>query len=115
MQNVDISIVVKSGIIPLGFSPFLEHSFVDITDLAQIARLIILDPKTHNMARYELVAQNLSYHDVARVVAKGAAKDVQCEILAPKDFVKHMTGSPYVRSEHAEDAIMRMIVYYDRW
>lgn len=107
--------VLKSGRIPLGFSPFVEHSFIDVTDLAQIARLVILDPKQHNLARYELVAQNISYHDIAKLVAKAATKDIQCEILSQKDFIKHMTGSPYVRNEHAEDSVMRMMVYYDRW
>ncbi|KIJ27595.1 hypothetical protein M422DRAFT_37663 [Sphaerobolus stellatus SS14] len=115
MQNVDLSVAVRSGVIPLGFSAYVEHSFIDMTDLAHIARMIILDPKKHNQARYELVSQSITYHEVARIIAKVAARDIQCEVLSPKAFVEHMMGSPYVRSEHSEDAIMRMMVYYDRW
>ncbi|KIJ27596.1 hypothetical protein M422DRAFT_271199 [Sphaerobolus stellatus SS14] len=113
LQASDVA--VNTGKIAIGFSPFVEHAFVDLNDLALTVLTIIRDPKSHSYACYELVAENISYHNIARLIAQEVRRDVQCEVLSTKDYLALMTGSYYVRNEHAEDAITRIMMYYDRW
>jgi len=115
MQNVALDVAVQSGKIPISFSPNIEHGFVDLDDLAHVVCSIILNPTHHNYARYELVAENISYNNIAQLIARGAQCDVQCHVLPMKDYLKIIMGSHYVRNEQAEDAIVRMMMYYDRW
>jgi len=115
MQNVGLDVALKNGRIPISFSPQIEHGFVDLQDLAKVVCSIISDPKHHNYARYELVAENTSYDNIAQLISKEAKKNVHCHILPMKDYLNIMMSSYYVRNEHAEDAIVRMMMYYDRW
>ena len=115
MQNVSLDHVIKSGKIPIAYSSSVVQGFVDLSDLAIIARNIILAPTRHNLARYELVAQNVSYDDIAKILAKVFRRQMQCEVLPTKEFVGRMKASGEVKSEYAEDAIERLMLYYDRW
>ena len=115
MQNVSFEHVVTTSKIPIAYSSSVVHGFVDLADFATVARSIILAPNRHNLARYELVGENISYDGVARVVARVCRKDIQCDVLPAKEFVARMKASGEVRSEYAEDAIERLMLYYDRW
>ena len=115
MQNVSLDHVIKSGKIPIAYSSSVVQGFVDLSDLATIARNIILTPAQHNLAQYELVAQNISYDDIAKIFAKVLHQDIGCEVLPTKEFVERMKASGEVKSEYAEDAIERLMLYYDRW
>lgn len=115
MQNVTLEHVIKSGKIPIAYSSSVVHGFVDLGDLAIIARNVILSPNQHNLARYELVSQNVSYDDIAEIIGKVCRMDIQCDVLPTKEFVARMKASGEVKSEYAEDAIERLMLYYDRW
>lgn len=115
MQNVSLAHVIQSGKIPIAFSSSIVQGFVDLSDLAILARNIILTPIRHNLARYELVSQNISYDDIAGIIAKACRTDIQCDVLPAKEFVARMKASGEVNSEYAEDAIERLVLYYDRW
>ena len=68
----------------------------------------------HNLARYGLVAPNTSYGDIAQIIAKVSCKDIQCNVLSPKEFVARVKASGEVRSEYAgmllNDSCYTMIV-----
>jgi hypothetical protein len=115
MQNVALEHVMNTSKIPIAYSSSVIHGFVDLSDLTTIARNIILAPARHNLARYELVGENISYDDIARIVARVCRKDIQCDVLPAKEFVARMKASGEVRNEYAEDAIERLMLYYDRW
>lgn len=115
MQNVSLEHVVESGKIPIAYSPYIVHGFVDLSDLAIIARNIILAPSRHSFAQYELVAQNVSYDDIAGIISKACRKKIQCDVVPAKEFVARMKSSGEVKDEYSEDAIERLIVYYNRW
>lgn len=115
MQNVSLEHVIRSGRIPIAYSSSVIHGFVDLADLAVVARNIILTPARHNLARYELVSHNVSYDDIAGIIGKMCRKDIQCDVLPAKEFVARMKASGEVKSEYAEDAIQRLMLYYDRW
>jgi hypothetical protein len=115
MQNVSLEHVVKSGNIPIAYPSSIVHGFIDLSDLAIIARNIILSPTRHNLAQYELVAQNVSYDDIAGIMAKVYRKNIRCHVLPAKEYVARMKASGEVQSEYAEDAIERLMLYYGRW
>lgn len=62
--------VVQSGEIPIAYSSFIVQGFVDHSDLAILARNIIMAPTRHNLTRYELVVQDMSYDGIAGLIAK---------------------------------------------
>jgi len=106
---------MTTGKILTPFSTSVAHGFVDLTDVAIVARKVILDPQTHNLAQYELVGQNVTYEEVARIIGRLSRRDVSCELLSPTEFVGQLQAIGEVQSEFAEDSLIRMLVYYDRW
>jgi len=115
MQNIAISQTVRSGKIPLGYSPSISHGFVDLLDVIEVIVKIILNPSQHNYARYELVGQNITYDDIARVISRISRKNVRCEVMSSSTFVAKMKYGGEVTSEYAEDSLTRLLVYFDRW
>jgi len=115
MQNITLQYTLKSGRIPIGFSPTVEQGFVDLEDVADIARAIALDPLPHKFARYELVGENITYEGIAHTISEVARKEVRCEELTPTEFVARAKASGEVKNEHEEDSLAHLLLYYNRW
>jgi len=115
MQNIDLKEAVSKGEFPIGFSSSIEHGFVDMVDVATVVQDIIADPKKHRLARYELVSENVTYDQIARMITKVSGKLVKCKAIPPKEFIRKMKDLGDIRNEHAEDTMIRLMVYYDRW
>lgn len=115
MQNLALEDVMRSHVIPIAFSSSVSHGFVDLFDLATVARNIILAPTRHNWARYELVGQNISYDEIAGIMNRLCHIEIQCDVLSPKAFIGRMKTSGEVKNECAEYAIEKMLLYYNRW
>ncbi|KAF8495063.1 NAD(P)-binding protein [Gautieria morchelliformis] len=115
MQNVTVSQVMQTGIISLGFSSSVVTGFIDLFDLATVARSIILSPTRHFLAQYELVGQNASYDDVSRTAARVCRRDIQCNVLSREEFIGRMKITGELQGEYAEEAIERLIMYSSRW
>lgn len=115
MQNISISQTLRSGKIPLGYSASISHGFVDLIDVIDVAAKIILNPSPHYFARYELVGQNISYEDIARLISQLSRRTVRCDVMTNVEFLQKMKASGEVHNENAEDSLMRLMVYYDRW
>ena len=45
MQNVDLERVVSMGVLPAAYSSKTLQGYLDLQDLAEVARLVILDPQ----------------------------------------------------------------------
>jgi len=115
MQNINLPYAVNARRIPLGFSAEIEQGFIDIEDLVEIARNIVLDPAQHKFARYELVGENISYSDIARTISRLTHEDIQCEQLTPTEFVARAKASGEIKDERGEDSLTHLLLYYDRW
>ncbi|KIJ23651.1 hypothetical protein M422DRAFT_29076 [Sphaerobolus stellatus SS14] len=115
MQNVDLSSALRTGKVQLGFSSTVPHGFVDLVDLTSIAMKIMNDPAAHNLARYEFVSENVSYDEITRMISDLSGRQVKCDVIPAKDFLSMMNAGGEIKNEFAEDAILRMMVYYDRW
>jgi type II secretory pathway component GspD/PulD (secretin) len=115
MQNVALKNALSTGHIPIGFSSTIPHGFLDLVDFNAVVRTIMMKPKDHNGARYELVAQNISYDEIAEIISKASGKQVQCKIFSAKEFVDKMNVAGEVQNEFAEDILERLMLYYNRW
>ena len=115
MQNVDLTVALETGKVLLGFSSSVPHGFMDLVDLAAVSINILKDLKKHLFARYEFVAENISYSEIAKLISNLSGKEVKCEVIPAKEFLFMMNAAGEIKSEFAEDAILRMMLYYDRW
>jgi len=115
MQNIDLDSVIRTSKIPLGFSSELAHGFVDLIDVAAVVRKVILNPREHNMARYELVAENISYDMIAGLISEVLRRQITCDPMTPKDYLSIMNTENNIRNEYTEDCVIRLLLYYDRW
>jgi hypothetical protein len=115
MQNVSLGHVMRTGKIPLGYSQSIQQGFVDLRDFCAVLRDIILDPQHHNLATYELVSENLTYTDVAKILQDVMHKNVECEIIPLKHYIAMLKEGRVIQSEYAEDAMERIMIYHNRW
>lgn len=115
MQNLTLSQVLRTGMITLGYSSSIVTGFIDLDDLATVIRSIMLSPARHFLAQYELVGQNASYEDVSRTIAALSLRDIQCNVMSREEFIGRMKATGELQSEYAEDAIERLMLYYNRW
>ncbi|KAL6303958.1 NAD-P-binding protein [Sparassis latifolia] len=108
MQNVDLKHVQETGLLPAEYSPDVLQGYLDLPDLAAVARTILLDPAPHNRARYELVGQNCTFEDVAKEISKHTGKKIICAPIAREAIVSTVKYGQY-----AQEALDRMLYYYD--
>ncbi|TFK93936.1 NAD-P-binding protein [Polyporus arcularius HHB13444] len=114
MQNVNLELVVSTGILPAAYSPTTLQGYLDLEDLAAIARVVLLDPVTHNRARYELVGENCTFEDVARYISEQAGKDIKVEPITRDQVRGRGATHVNVAGEYGVDALDRMLYYYDK-
>jgi hypothetical protein len=115
MQNIRLTSVYETGILQLGCSASVPQGFLDLVDLAEVARIVISSPLNHNFASYELIGQNLPYSSVAMVIQEETRKPIKCEVLPAKEFVEKSRLVGTACGEYSEDAAERMVFYFDRW
>lgn len=110
MQNMDVKGAIEGRTLMCAYSPQTLQGFLDLEDLAQVARTVLLDPTPHNRARYELVGENMSLEDVAKTIERVAGvPSVSCQLIPRGELLKRAAGSEYFT-----DALYRMLFYYDK-
>ncbi|OCH93995.1 NAD-P-binding protein [Obba rivulosa] len=115
MQNINLSNVLESGRIMCAYSPGTLQGYLDLRDLAAVARLVILDTAPHNRARYDLVGQNCTYEDVALELSSYLGKTIPCEQVPRDQAVKKALGHVKIHGDdYAAEALDRMLYYYDK-
>ncbi|OBZ76940.1 NAD(P)H azoreductase [Grifola frondosa] len=113
MQNVNLKYVIANSILPAAYSPKVLQGYLDLQDLAAVARLVILDPASHNRARYELVGQNATFEDIAREISSYVGKEIKCEQISREQAVSMGIAPVKLRSDYAVEGLDRMFYYYD--
>lgn len=113
MQNVNLQNVVASSKISAAYSPKTLQGYLDLKDLAAVARLVLLQPESHNRARYELVGQNCTFEDVADAFSSYLGREVICEQV-PREQAVSGLGHLNVQGDYAAEALDRMLYYYDK-
>lgn len=97
-----------------GFSPATLQGFVDLEDLAAVTKVVLLEPSSHNRARYDIVGSNCTLESVAKTYEQITGKKAQCVQLSREEVVKHRVVNAKTEGAYAADALDRMLYYYDR-
>ena len=92
------------------YTPTVLQGFLDLSDLAIIARTVLLKPEAHNRARYDLVGVNTTLAAVAETVTRTTAMRVQCRSVPREEAVERFS----TMGEHGKEEAERMLFYYDK-
>ena len=115
MQNMNIKSAIENRVLMCAYSPKTLQGFLDLEDLAQVARVVLLGPAPHNRARYELVGENKSLEDVAKSVSRvSGVSSVSCQLVSRSEILKRGIIHANVDSDYTADALDRMLYYYDK-
>ncbi|KAI0751426.1 NAD(P)-binding protein [Daedaleopsis nitida] len=114
MQNINLERVLSTRVLPVPYSPHTLQGYLDLEDLAAVARLVLLDPAPHNRARYELVGENCTYQDVAQHIATQTGAEVMVEPVGVDEIRERSATHVNVGSAYEAEALARMMFYYDR-
>ncbi len=113
MQNFKVKDIAAKSVLAWGASPKTVQSFIDLQDLADIARLVILDPAPHNYARYDVVGDRRSLEDIASIITRRAnlSAAVVCQQL-PREQVAAMATKG--QGAYAQEAMNMLLYYWDK-
>lgn len=111
MQNTPLEQVISARTVFAPYNPTVLQGFLDLNDLAEIARLVIENPELHNRARYDLVGENCTLADVAQKVSAFLGKEVGCKQMQRSDAMAYI---PAIESDYAKDALERMFFYFNK-
>ncbi|KZT05929.1 NAD(P)-binding protein [Laetiporus sulphureus 93-53] len=114
MQNIDLERVQSTFKIYSWNGPDILEGYLDLEDLAAVARIVLLDPKTHNRARYELCGQNCSYADIAHEASAQLGRPIECEQVPREQIIAQGIKTSMLRGDYAIDAADRMLYYYEK-
>ena len=114
MQNLNLERVVFTGVLPAAYSPKVLQGYLDLEDLAAVARLVLLEPAAHNRARYELVGENCTFEDVARYISEQTGKEITVESISRDQVVGRGATHVNVVSDYTAEGLDRMLYYYDK-
>lgn len=103
--------IVKEGVLRVPYSAESKFSFVDLEDVAEVARIVLSEPY-HKSAMYELAGtQPTSHVEVAEIFGHVLKREVEAEKMEIGDWRLVVKGL----SEYALENLVKMFEYYDRW
>ena len=101
----------KRGALRLPYSVHAKFSFVDLEDVAEAAKIVLIEPN-HVNAIYELIGTwPTSHMEVAEIFSQALKRKVYPEKEAIKNWKLHAKGL----SDYALENLIRMFEYYDKW
>jgi uncharacterized protein YbjT (DUF2867 family) len=107
MQMTQCKDIADRGVMNLMWSFDVLQGYLDLQDYAEVALKIFRDPQLHDRATYELLGDNQTGREVARLIAKHSGQNIKCELFQA-EVAEDM-------SEYEEDAFARLVFYYNRW
>jgi len=114
MQMTQCKNIVDKGVMNLMWSFDVLQGYIDLEDYAEVTLKILSDLQLHDRATYELLGDNQTGREVARLISKYSGKNIKCEILQWE--VAKETNPVFKNfSEYKDDAFARLAFYYNRW
>lgn len=113
MQNLlaDWKSIVEDGVLRVPYSVEAKFSFLDLEDLAEAARIVLIEPG-HINAIYELAGTSPASHaEVAEIFSRVLKRPVRAEKEEIRDWRLRAKGL----NEYARENLVRMFEYYDQW
>ena len=123
MQNLLASwkSIVEEGILRVPYSVNSKFSFVDLEDVAEVAKIVLTEPD-HINATYELAGTPpLSHAEVAEILSRVLNRTVRAEKEEISDWRHHASTALATnarsaqREEYAIENLVKMFEYYDQW
>jgi uncharacterized protein YbjT (DUF2867 family) len=103
--------IIEDGVLRVPYSISSKFSFVDLEDVAEVAKIVLAKP-IHVNAIYELASTlPTSYVEVAEIFSHALNRDVRSEKEQIGDWRMRTKGM----SEYAIENLIRMFEYYDQW
>ena len=112
MQNLAANwpAIRDQGIFRQPYSPNARISLIDLTDVAEAAATVLLEPG-HDYAIYELAGTRpLSQYEVAGVFSRVLGRTIRAEQLSLDEWAAQASGL----SDYARDTLLKMFAYYDQ-
>lgn len=113
MQNLIVNwkSVTKNGLLKVPYSVNSKFSFVDLEDVAEVAKIVLSEPD-HKDAIYELAGtMPMSHVDVAEIFSQVLRREVKAETEEIRDWRLRVAGL----NEYALEKLVRMFEYYGKW
>jgi uncharacterized protein YbjT (DUF2867 family) len=114
MQMTRCKDIVDKGVMNSMWSFDVLQGYLDLQDYAEVTLKILRDPQLHDRATYELLGDNQTGREVAHFISKHSGKNIKCEFL-PLEVAKEKGFMFQTTSEYQEDALARLVFYYNRW
>lgn len=112
MQNVEVSSLVDTGVYRQPYSLEVPLSFVDLTDVGQVAASVLAEPAPHRLATYELCGTDtLTGREIAAGISKVAGREIAAEGLSPDEVLAGMSDLP----DYTRDGFRRLFAHYDSY
>ena len=103
--------IVEEGVLRVPYSVNSRFSFVDLEDVAKVARTVLTEPE-HLNATYELAGTApLSHVEVAEILSLALRREVRAERTEIRDWRLRASGL----SGYALETLVGMFEYYDQW
>lgn len=103
--------ITENGILKVPYSVESKFSFIDLEDLAEVAKIVLTEPN-HKNAVYELAGTApISHVEVAEIFSHVLKREVKAGKEESRDWELEVKGI----SEYALENLVRMFEYYDQW
>ena len=105
---------IVDGVLRIPYSVNSKFSFIDLEDLAEVARIVLTEPN-HRNATYELAGTPpLSHAEVAQLFGRVLNLDVRAEKEKIESWRVRANQNGKM-SEYSVENLIRMFEYYDKW
>ena len=96
MQTLVPPSTFRTGELPISYGFTTRHSIVDLADVAEVARKVLIEGKPHYWARYELcgLPQSINGEELAATASRVCGREIK---------LKPVTGPEYMRIWAAEE------------
>jgi len=105
--------IVEDGVLRIPYSVDSKFSFVDLEDVAEVAKVVLTEPN-HTNATCELVGTvPMSHVEVAEILSRVLNRDVHAEKEEIEDAAQRLRVQGL--NEYALENLVDMFKYYDQW
>jgi len=112
MQNVDVVAAVGSGVLRQPYAVDTRLAHVDLTDVAQVALLVVAKGVAHRYATYELCGADYRCgRELAEIIERESGRPVRAEAFVPPQAGPRATEE----EDYRADAMARLFDHYARY
>lgn len=115
MQNIlkDLNEIIVNRVYNLPYNTESKFSFVDLTDISEVASVVLTTPG-HIGAIYELNGPEiLSMKEIIEIISKESKTDITLTFQSQRNWMKQTGIASF--SNFKRDCLLKMFTYYDKY